>query len=122
MRVNTTAGNIYFKQASTLPLFCNEPLVTTELENLFPQHIPTVLNINSERHWMLLADFGEPIGRNSSIKLQKDIYRLLAQIQIKSIQHIDNLLNIGCLDRRLEKLSTKIDVLFNDKNVLSQLK
>ncbi|MDY7005173.1 MAG: aminoglycoside phosphotransferase family protein [Cyanobacteriota bacterium] len=122
LRVNTTAGNIYFKQASRLPLFCNEPLVTTELANLFPENIPTVLSINSEHHWMLLADFGEPIGRNSSIKLQKDIYRLLAQIQIKSIQHIDNLLSIGCLDRRLEKLSTQIDVLFNDKNVLDQLK
>ncbi|MGB3637256.1 MAG: phosphotransferase [Rivularia sp. (in: cyanobacteria)] len=122
LRVNTDCGNLYLKEASTLPLFCNEPVVTKELASLFPEHIPTVLSINSERHWMLLADFGEPIGRNSSVKVKKDVYRLLPQIQIKSVEHIDNLLNIGCLDRRLEKLATQIDALFNDKFVLSQLK
>ncbi|MEM1393695.1 MAG: aminoglycoside phosphotransferase family protein [Cyanobacteria bacterium P01_H01_bin.150] len=122
LRVQTNNGNLYLKEASTLPLFCNEPVVTKELKKLFPEHIPTVLSINSERHWMLLADFGEPIGRNSSVKVKKDVYRLLAQIQIKSVEHIDNLLNVGCLDRRLEKLATQIDFLINDEIVLSQLK
>ncbi|MEO1378416.1 MAG: aminoglycoside phosphotransferase family protein, partial [Cyanobacteria bacterium J06635_10] len=89
LKVSTTAGNLYLKEASTLPLFCDEPVVTTELKKLFPEHIPTVLSINSERHWMLLADFGEPIGRKPAFKLQKDVYRLLAQIQIKSVEHID---------------------------------
>jgi len=121
LRVNTSAGNIYLKEASTLPLFCNEPAVTAELANLFPGHIPTVLSINPERHWMLLGDFGEPIGRNAPIKVQKDVYRLLAQIQIKSIEHRDNLLSIGCLDRRLPRLEAQIDDLFNDENVLSQM-
>ncbi|MEO1378551.1 MAG: phosphotransferase, partial [Cyanobacteria bacterium J06635_10] len=32
------------------------------------------------------------------------------------------LLNVGCLDRRLEKLATQIDVLFNDEITISQLK
>lgn len=121
LRVNTNAGKIYLKEASTLPLFCNEPVVTVELANLFPAHIPTVLSIDTQRHWMLLADFGEPIGRNAPIKLQKDIYRLLAQIQIKSVQHIDKLLSVGCLDRRLDWLADQIDVLFNDEFALSQL-
>ncbi|WP_414621485.1 phosphotransferase family protein [Calothrix sp. CCY 0018] len=122
LRVATNRGNLYLKEASTLPLFCNEPVVTTELSKLFPEHIPTVLSIDSQRHWMLLADFGEPIGRSSSVKVKKDVYLLLAQIQIKSVEHIDRLLNVGCLDRRLEKLATQIDALFNDKNALSQLK
>lgn len=122
LRVGTNNGNLYLKEASTLPLFCNEPVVTKELAKIFPEHIPTVLSINSERHWMLLADFGEPIGRNSSVKVKKDVYPLLAQIQIKSVEHIDNLLNVGCLDRRLEKLASQIDALFNDEIVLSQLK
>ncbi|AFY58350.1 putative aminoglycoside phosphotransferase [Rivularia sp. PCC 7116] len=122
LRVSTNHGNLYLKEASTLPLFCNEPVVTKELAKLFPEHIPTVLSINSERHWMLLADFGEPIGRKSPVKIKKDVYRLLAQIQIKSVEHIDNLLNVGCLDRRLEKLASQIDSLFNDEIVLFQLK
>ncbi|MDJ0736457.1 MAG: aminoglycoside phosphotransferase family protein [Nostocaceae cyanobacterium] len=122
LRVSTNKGNIYLKEASTLPLFCHEPAVTTELANLFPEHIPTVLSIDTKRHWMLLADFGKPIGRNAPVKLQKDIYRLLAQIQIKSVPHIDNLLSIGCLDRRLDWLASQIDVLCNDEFALSQLK
>ncbi|BAY80756.1 hypothetical protein NIES267_02210 [Calothrix parasitica NIES-267] len=121
LRVRTNHGNLYLKEASTLPLFCNEPVVTKELKKIFPEHIPTVLSINSERHWMLLADFGEPIGK-VPVKIKKDVYRLLAQIQMKSVEHIDNLLNVGCLDRRLEKLATQIDYLFNDEIVLSQLK
>lgn len=122
LRVPTNHGNLYLKEASTLPLFCNEPVVTKELKKLFPEHIPTVLKINSDRHWMLLADFGEPIGRSSQVKVKKDVYPLLAQIQMKSVEHIDNLLNIGCLDRRLENLATQIDILFNDEIVLSLLK
>ncbi|BAZ15896.1 hypothetical protein NIES4071_77690 [Calothrix sp. NIES-4071] len=122
LRVNTTGGKIYLKESSTLPLFCNEPVVTTELGNLFPTHIPNVLSIDTGRHWMLLSDFGEPIGRDAPIKLQKDIYKLLAQIQIKSVQYIDNLLSTGCLDRRLDWLATQIDILFNDEIALSQLR
>lgn len=121
LRVKTTAGNIYLKESSTLPLFCNEPLVTSELAKLFPEHIPVVLAIETERYWMLLADFGEPVGRKAPVKTQKDIYSLLAQIQIKSVQHIDKLLSIGCLDRRLEWLATQIDILFNDAIALSQM-
>ncbi|MBV6622942.1 MAG: phosphotransferase [Rivularia sp. (in: Bacteria)] len=122
LRVRTNHGNLYLKEASTLPLFCNEPVVTKELANLYTEYIPTVLSINSERHWMLLADFGEPIGRKSPVKIKKDVYRLLAQIQIKSVEHIDNLLDVGCLDRRLENLASQIDALFDDETILSQLK
>lgn len=121
LRVNTSGGNIYLKEASTLPLFCNEPVLTVELANLFPVHIPNVISIDNQRHWMLLADFGQPVGRNAPIKVQKDIYRVFAQIQIKSVQYIDKLLSVGCLDRRLDWLATQIDVLFNDEIALSQL-
>ncbi|MGB5595627.1 MAG: phosphotransferase [Crocosphaera sp.] len=122
LRVSTTSGNIYLKEASRLPLFCDEPVVTAELANLFPEHFPTVLSIEPQRHWMLLADFGQPIGRNTPIKLKKDIYRLFAQIQIQSVQHLETLLSLGCLDRRLNRLEAQIDVLFKDEKALSPLK
>ena len=121
LRVSTTAGNVYFKEASTLPLFCNEPVVTAELAKLFPAHLPTILGIDRQRHWMLLADFGQPIGRKASIKMRQDVYRLLAQIQMRSTEHIDRLLAIGCLDRRLHQLQAQIDPLLSDRNALSEL-
>ena len=121
LKVKTTAGTIYFKEASTLPLFCDEPIVTAELASFFPQHIPTVLSIDRQRHWMLLEDFGEPIGSNISFKAKQDIYCLFAQIQIKSVQQRDRLLAVGCLDRRLDILQSQIDPLINDENTLSEL-
>ena len=121
LRVKTTTGTIYLKQASTLPLFCDEPVVTAELANLFPNHIPTVISIDRQRHWMLLADFGKPINGNVSFKVEQDIYRLLAQIQIRSVKYSDRLLAIGCLDRRLDRLQSQIDPLVNDENALSEL-
>lgn len=120
LKVKTSAGTIYFKQASTLPLFCHEPPVTAELAKLFPHHIPTVLSFNCQRHWLLLADFGEPIG-NVSLEMQGDIYRLFAQIQIESVQYCDRLLVAGCLDRRLDRLQSQIEPLLNNQDALLEL-
>lgn len=122
LKVETTAGTIYLKAASTfLPLFCDEPIVTAELASLFPNHMPTVISINRQRHWMLLEDFGKPIGGNVSLQVQQDIYRLFAQIQIQSVEQRDRLLSIGCLDRRLDILQSQIAPLINDENSLSEL-
>ncbi len=120
LQVKTTAGNIYFKEASTLPLFCHEPKVTAELANLFPEHIPTVITIDTQRHWMLLADFGKSIN-NRSLKSRQKIYSLFAQIQIKSAKLRESLLAAGCLDRGLDVLQSQIEPLVNDKNSLSEL-
>ncbi len=121
LKVRTTSGNIYFKEASTLPLFCDEPIVTTELKHLFPDHLPTILSIDRKHHWMLSADFGNPIGRNAPLRLQKEIYRLFAQIQIQSVEQTNFLLIKGCLDRRLNHLQTQIEPLLRDEAALSEL-
>ena len=123
LKIKTTKGTVYFKQAATdLPLFCDEPIVTLELAKIFPQHLPTVIGIDRQRHWMLLADFGKSIiGSNASLKVQADIYRVLAQIQIQSVSQCDRLLEIGCLDRRLNILHSQIDPLMNDEDALSEL-
>lgn len=121
LKIQTNFGTLYLKQASTLPLFCNEPVVTAELANLFPNHLPKVISIHREHHWLLLHDFGEPIGNNISLKIKQKIYRLLAQIQIQSIKDRDHLLAVGCLDRRLTCLHDQIDPLMEDVATLTEL-
>lgn len=121
LKVKTTAGNLYLKQASTLPLFCDEPVVTQELASLFPNNIPKIISINREHHWLLLQDFGEPIGDKVSLEIKQNIYCLLAQIQIKSIENCDRLLAIGCLDRRLKCLQSQIDPLIENAASLPEL-
>ena len=119
LKVPTDAGNFYLKEASTLPLFCDEPIITAELARLLPQNIPKV--IGHQNSWLLLEDFGEPIGSKGSLKVRQDVCQLLAKIQILSVEHCDRLLELGCLDRRSEILSEQIKLLANDKNATSGL-
>lgn len=121
LKVKTTAGTIYFKTASRLPLFCDEPVVTKELAKLFPQQIPTVISIDRQRHWLLLEDFGESVGNDVSVEVKQNIYRSFAQIQIGSVAHRDRLLAAGCLDRRLNILQSQVDPLVEDNPALAEL-
>ncbi len=119
LKVPTDAGNFYLKEASTLPLFCDEPVITAELAKLFPQNMPKVIGYQDS--WLLLEDFGEPIGSKRPPKVRQHVYQLLATMQIASIEHCDRLLQLGCLDRRLEILSKQIELLANDENATSGL-
>lgn len=122
LSVETTRGVLFFKESPTyLPLFCDEPKVTTALTDLFPQNMPSVISIDNQHHWMLLADFGKPIGNKTSSKMRQEICRLLAQIQIQSVKYCDRLFAAGCLDRRLDVLKTQIEPLIQDKDALSEL-
>ena len=122
LKVETIGGTLYFKAAPDwFPLFCDEPRVTSALATLFPKHMSTVISIDPQRHWMLSADFGSPIGHHASLKVKQDIYDLFAQIQIQSIQQRDRLLAMGCLDRRLDILQSQIDPLMSDEEALSEL-
>lgn len=122
LKIKISRETIYFKEASTCsPLFCNEPTVTKTLASVFPKHMPTLMAINVQRHWMLLTDFGKPIGNSISFEVKKNIYCLFANIQIQAIQQRDHLLSIGCIDRRLDILQSQIEPLMNDDVALSEL-
>src|SRR5690606_16410049 len=45
LRVPTTTGMVYFKVASSRPLFVHEPRLMRRLAELYPGHIPTPLSI-----------------------------------------------------------------------------
>ena len=56
MSVTTDRGTVYFKASP--PMFAHEPVLTRALAERFPAHVPRVLAVDVERHWMLMADFG----------------------------------------------------------------
>mgnify|MGYP002713153482 CR=1 FL=1 len=111
LRTETTDGAVYFKVPNSKPLFCNEPSVTQTLSTLFPQNIPTPIAIDPERRWMLTKDMGNTLRDNGapSPETLKRVIQEYAQFQIQSIQHIDTLLDAGCLDRRLNVLANQLD-------------
>ena len=114
LRAETNAGVLYFKQAAAIPLFGDEPAVTAGLSKFYPNHVPTVLATDNERGWLLLKDFGGAIGWDAPLETREAMYRTFAQIQLDAVNHVDELLGMGCLDRRLERLPTHLDGLLRD--------
>ena len=121
LRARTTSGDLYFKEASTLPLFADEPPLTRSLAELFPDHMPQVIGIEQQRHWMLLQDFGSTVSELDDATAQDEVFVLYPQLQMQSAEHIDELIAIGCLDRRLDKLAAQIDPLLADEDALADL-
>jgi len=119
LRARTSSGDVYFKAASSLPLFAHEPAVTRGLSWLYPDHIPTPLSIDEQHRWMLLADFGAPIEWDAPVEEQEEILRLYGELQRDAATRVGDLLTMGCLDRRLERLAAQVDALLEDTETLA---
>ena len=139
LRAQTTNGNVYFKaslnsvmQSNTpistcdkqeiLPLlFAHEPLIIQALAARYPQNVPTILAMDRERCWMLLAEFGAQLYTHPNKIAWEKALEVYGQMQIAAIKHTDTLLTEGFLDRRLHILETQIDPLLNDEDALADL-
>jgi hypothetical protein len=121
LKVVTETGNLYFKASRDLPLFVNEGVVLVRLAQLFRDRLPIPVALAPERGWMLLDDFGHPLGRDATLDQQAHFMQDFARIQIDSSRKIEELLAAGCKDRRVETLPSHIEPLFDDDLVLSLL-
>jgi len=121
LRAHTTTGDVYLKVAAASPLFINEPALMQGLARLYPDHVPAPLCIDRERRWMLLADFGSELGWGAPVEVREEVLGVFGRLQIESAQRVDELLAMGCMDRRLNVLANQIDPLLNDADVLSGL-
>jgi len=124
LRAHTTAGDVYFKAASTRALFADEPALTAALAALYPAHVPLPLNIDHARGWMLLADFGPTLdataGRDDPAA-RADWLGAFGQLQRASAGRVDAFLRLGCQDRRLHRLAAQVDPLLGDTAALASL-
>jgi len=124
LRARTTAGEVYFKAASTHALFADEPALTAALAALYPAHVPLPLAIDRARGWMLLADFGPTldaaVGRDNPA-VRADWLGTFGQLQRVSAGSVDTFLTLGCQDRRLHRLAAQVDPLLGDTAALTSL-
>jgi hypothetical protein len=141
LRVPTTRGNVYYKanlnsfaqtkmhissskKKGILPLlFAHEPILIRSLAAWYPQNMPTVVAMDRELCWMLLAEFGSRLyDQPDKTEWEKalEVYGQM-QAQVAATQSIDALFAAGCLDRRLNILETQIDSLLNDEDALADL-
>ena len=123
LKTSSTGGVFYLKESCTLPLFADEPAVTEGLAMLFPEHIPKPVAVHSERHWMLLEDFGKTI-RNTEpeAEVRKAVFHCFGELQVEAVEQVDKLLEMGCRDRRLTHLIGQLDALVEDPHIVGQLK
>jgi len=121
LHTQTERGSIFFKVCSALPLFCNEPVVLEALSERYPDAVPTPIAIEPAQRWMLLHDFGPELRSLSALEKWADAIVRFGRLQISTIPQVEELLAVGCLDRRLNVLSAQIDPLLADEEALSQL-
>jgi Phosphotransferase enzyme family len=139
LRVPTTHGNVYFKASlngfmqthtpmsssdkqGILPLlFAHEPMLIQSLSARYPRHAPTLLAMDRERCWMLLAEFGTRLDDHADKTAQENALEVYSHMQVAATQHTDSLFAEGFLDRRLHILETQIDPLLNDEDALADL-
>ena len=123
LRVSTTEGMLYFKAVA--PGFTHEPGLTQYLSAHWPECVPHVLAVDTERRWMLMKDAGRPLRElllqgdtlANSVYLEQ-AFSLYAQFQIETADHTDALLSRGCPDRRLHMLPSLFEQLIADSAIL----
>jgi len=118
----TDQGSVYFKVAIKLPLFGHEPKLTLALGELYPDVIQAPLAIDEARRWMLTIDIGTILRMSKpSQHMLEAVLRTHARLQMDTVSHIDQLFEVGCLDRRLDVLASQIGGLLADEGCCSSL-
>ena len=114
LRVPAPAGDYYFKAAVDLPLFVNEAVLTDSLAQCYPQAVVRPVAIEPRNRWMLLPDFGPPIGWDAPAGAQEAMLRDFATLQRQTAQESQALRQMGCLDRGLPHLMAQVEPFFQE--------
>jgi len=120
LRVPSTAGDIYFKACG--PAFAHEPALTDSLWRWRPDCMPQVLAIDLQCGWMLTPDLGATlrsiIQPTRVLEHWRRVLPLYAEVQIDLASRIDEILELGGLDRRLTMLPDHYEQLLTDTDAL----
>src|SRR5262245_31304999 len=73
-RGHTDAGHLFLEQSLRLPVFTDEPSVLAGLAPLYPRHVPRVVAIEQRQGWLLLEDFGRPIGGKATPDIWDNVF------------------------------------------------
>jgi hypothetical protein len=102
-RIPTPDGQLWFKACSETQAF--EPRLTAELASRWPDRLVRVLSHDPERRWLLTADAGDDVGQaGNPPELWLRILPRYAELQIGEVQRVEEHLQAGVPDMRLETL------------------
>jgi hypothetical protein len=110
IEVESDAGTFWFKQVPTF--MAHEAPLTSWLSTVRPGAVPDVVAHGDD--WFLSAAFDRPSQERSL----ESPYGLLAELQLSAADHIDELLALGCPDRRLAGFVSELQVLAERSDML----
>ncbi|MGA7730390.1 MAG: hypothetical protein WCD37_03850 [Chloroflexia bacterium] len=106
-RVPTREGYIYFKALP--PMFGHEIPLLLMFDGRFPGNFPALPAADLERRFMLMRDFGGArLDTVDNLERWKEALGTLASIQASLSRNVEELLILGCPDRRLDRVSASM--------------
>jgi hypothetical protein len=122
LKCPTDRGHVFFKATGYFPTFADEPSVQATLAHWYPDLVAAPIAIDSSRRWMLNADFGRSLwSQGNLLDHRLELLGRYSTLQIDSVTRLGDLLAIGCIDRRLDRLAKQIDPLFADPLIVAHL-
>lgn len=112
LRVNTSAGALYFK--AVFPKPPSEPAIIAALAQRWPRNVPTVVAADHERGWMLMRDFGEHSLDHEPIAQWEAANHTFSAIQLACSADLEPWWRLQCPDLRIPVLVACMDRLLDD--------
>ena len=110
LRAQTNLGQYYFKALPSM--FRHEPALVKWLATKYPEDFPKPLLVDGWRRWLLMPDYGsQTLDDVPDIDLWEATLRHFAELQMNLSVRINDLIGLGCPDRRLYKLAEAIEPL-----------
>lgn len=113
LRIPTSTGFVYFK--ATPPVSNHELELTSTLAQRFPNQIPRVLAVDSDRRWMLLRDCGRGTLEDCrSVHRWEQALQEFSRIQVRCSSDVNLWLDLGCAAYPLPAVVQGLDTLCED--------
>lgn len=120
LHIPTNRGDIYFKAGAPNQAF--EPALLQALNRWSTGTCIPILAADTDRGWMLMPDGGNTLRQlhknRADLKRWEQILPMYALLQIETARHAQEILDLGCPDRRVSTLPSKYRALLNDLDAL----
>lgn len=112
-KIENANGTYYLK--ATPPQFEREVPVVEFLAQRYPEQSTRLIASDSSRRLLLMADFGgQVLAECPDLDLWDKALAHYGTMQRELSSELDLLASLGCADRRLEQLASRIDEVIND--------
>ncbi len=107
LQAESSAGPIFLKASPARRP--GEPRVLRELLKTWPRNVPALVAGEEARCWTLMRNVPGAELDPEDTDGMADALRLMAQLQLAEVANVATWLDMGCSDRRLEKLSFNLE-------------